>query len=713
MGFLLKFLSGASTKKRWILVCRNLVASSEELYYITNMDIDSSQSGSQGRKFTLISRLYSVLAPRAYSIMMFGALFCTMSVKFFHSWRTNLVNEYFSWIFADVSVLLGIEVVLAVICFRWSRKSVIRAANVVAAVVCAWSIMNAGWLIRTGTQILPSAFLSVFRDPIGILGMVGVNLIKMPIAAVVLLVPGALAIAFLVSVLAKPLLPSYNRERFGSRVIVSSLFIIIAVLGRGAVAMRGSTQTIYSSMRGSAQTVSEELRYNCQLRAVTSILSSGSSRLAEADFAGPKRTIPSFDQLENVLTLKPSAKGGLNYNVVIVVLEGIQYKYTSLADRQDNLTPYLATLAGQGVEFTNARSSVPHTNKALFALLTGRFPSPSQDVAEAVPVVNPYVGIATILKQKLNFRTACFESANGSFECWPGLVHNLGFDKFWARENLNDPNAFVGYFASDEFSMLKPITEWIKADEKPFCLVIMCSVSHDPYEVPSWFATPAKEPMERYRQTISYTDKFLGALDAELGGLGLVDKTIFCVISDHGEAFGEHGFYAHERIMFEEALRIPWVMRAPLLVEPGVKITEPVSSVDLTPTLLALFGFETKDAGFDGVNALGPIPADRKVYFSCWTRLGSAGFVQGSYKFIYNPANKMVCEYDLSNDPLESVRLTLPEQQAQQIADEIIAWRKDRIFQISQPQVGKIILFDRWLCHSAGRSSSAQYETLN
>jgi hypothetical protein len=636
--------------------------------------------------------------------MIFGALFCTLVVKFFHSWRTSLVGEYFSWIFADISVLLGIEVVLAIICFRWPRKSVIRAATVAAALVCTWSVINAGWLVRTGTQILPSVLLSLFRDPIGILGMVGVNLIKMPKAAVALLAPSAIALAFFIFVLARPLLPDYPPsagKRFGNRIIVSSVFILIAVLGRGAVAMRGSSQT-----------VSEEMRYNCQLRAVTSMLSSGSSHLADADFAGPKRKIPSFDQLENAMTLKPSAKSGLNYNVVIVVLEGIQYRYTSLADRQDNLTPYLASLARQGVEFTNARSSVPHTNKALFALLTGRFPSPSQDVAEAVPVAKPYASIATVLRQELNFRTACFESANGSFECWPGLVYNLGFDKFWAREDLNDPNAFVGYFASDEFSMLKPITEWIKAEERPFCLVIMCSVSHDPYVVPKWFATPAKEPVERYQQTISYTDKFLAELDAELGKLGLADKTILCVISDHGEAFGEHGFFAHERIMFEEALRIPWVMRAPSLVEPGAKVTEPVSSVDLAPTLLALFGFETRAAGFDGVDALGSIPADRKVYFSCWTRLGPAGFVEGNRKFIYNPANKMVSVYDLSSDPLESVRLTLPEQQARQIADEIIAWRKDRIFQISQPQVGKIMLFDRWLCHSAGRVSSAQYESL-
>ena len=366
------------------------------------MDIGRPQSGFQVRKILWIRRLYGLLAPRAYSIMIFGALFCTLAVKFFHSWRTNLVNEYFDWILADIAVLLGIEAVLATICFYWPRRSVIRAATIVATVVCTWSVMNAGWLIRTGTQILPSVLLSLFRDPVSTLGMVGVNLIKMPKAAIVLLAPSVIALAFVSFVLAKPLPPDYGGKRFGNRITISALFILVAILGRGAVAMRGSSQT-----------VSEELRYNCQLRAVTSIFSSGSGQRTETDFDNPKRQIPSFDQLENVLALKPNR---LNHNVVIVVLEGIQYRYTSLADRQRDLTPYLASLAEQGVEFTNARSSVPHTTKALFALLTGRFPSASQDLAEAVPVVKPYVSIATVLKQKLNFRTACFESAVGSFE---------------------------------------------------------------------------------------------------------------------------------------------------------------------------------------------------------------------------------------------------------------------------------------------------------
>ncbi|GAH99284.1 unnamed protein product, partial [marine sediment metagenome] len=148
------------------------------------------------------------LAPRAYSIIMFGALFCTLAVKFFHSRRIGLVNEYFGWILADIAVLLGIEVVLVAVCFRWPWRWVIRAACVIAAVVCTWSVMNAGWLIRTGTQILPTVLLPLFRDPLNTLLIIGVNLVKMPAVAVILLGPSAVALAFFFFVLAKPMPPA-------------------------------------------------------------------------------------------------------------------------------------------------------------------------------------------------------------------------------------------------------------------------------------------------------------------------------------------------------------------------------------------------------------------------------------------------------------------------------------------------------------------------
>ena len=671
------------------------------------MSINPSQSSPKAKSVLSIRRLYGLLAPRAYSVIMFGALFCTLAVKFFHAWRIDLVNEYFSWIFVDISVLLGIEVILALLCFRWPHRWVVRAACVCAAVVCTWSVMSAGWLIRTGTQILPTVLLPLVRDPINALGMIGVNLAKMPTTATILLGPSAVALTFFFLVLAKPLPPRYNQKRFAGRITVSVLLILIALTSRGTLTGRGSPQI-----------VSQGLRYNCQLRAVTSLLFSDSARLAKNNLANAKRKIPAFDNIQiAIATLRSSSLRStsspkhqrLNHNVVLVVLEGIQYRYTSLYNKRSNLTPYLAALAGQGVEFTNARSSLTHTTKVLFSLLTGRFPSVSQDIAEAVPVEKPYAAIPTILKQNANFRTAFFQSAKGNFESRPGLVYNLGFDRFWARDDLNDPDAFLGYLACDEFAMLEPIVEWIKADSSPFFLTILLSVTHDPYEVPQWFADSAKEPLARYRQAVSYTDKFLAALDVELAKLNLTDKTILCVIADHGEAFGEHGLLGHERIAFDEVLRIPFCLRAPFLIQPKTTVTQAVSSVDLVPTLLALLGFDTEAAAFDGVNALGPIPDDRKVYFSGWLRQSPAGFVKANRKFIYYPANKLVSVYDLSTDPLELSPTELPEQQGSEIADDIITWQKDTIFLLDQQRIGKKTLFDIWLCRWNNRVASVKY----
>ncbi len=640
--------------------------------------------------------LYDSLARRGFSVIMFGALFTTLTVKFFHSYRCGLTPEYLRWIPSDIAVLLAIEVVLAIVCFRWPRSFVIRTATIIAAVVYTWSMINAGWLIRTGTQILPSVLLPVFRDPINACRMVGVNLAKMPLAAVILLAPSAVALIFFFSILAKPQRPDYNPRLLTARIIGSILIIAAAFW------VRNATEPGHRS----SQIASEELRYNSQLMAVTSLLLPDSYTLTRADLLNARRIIPSFDELKFPVPPQPNRT---NHNIVILILEGIQYRYTSLFNNSDNLTPYLAKLAEQGAEFTNARTTLTHTTKALFSMLTGRFPSASHDIAEAVLAPKPYAGLATILKEKMNFRTAFFQSAKGDFESRPSLVYNLGFDKFWSRENLNDPNTFLGYLASDEFSMLKPITDWIKEDERPFLLTILCSVTHDPYEVPRWFAQPASEPLDCYRQAILYTDRFIAALDAELARLNLTDKTIFCVIADHGEAFGEHGGFGHERVAFEEALQIPFCLRAPALVEPATKVTQPVSSIDLTPTLLALLGLQTQTAGFDGLNALGPIPTDRKIYFSCWLNQGHAGFIENSRKFVYDPSSEMVFAYGLDTDPFELSALELPPEQAHQIMEQIVSWRKNTIFRLQQPHIGKRMLFGNWLCHWSNRVSSAKF----
>ena len=354
------------------------------------MGFQCSKSDLKSKQTAVTRFLSEFLFPRAHSLIFFGALFCTLAVKLFHSRRYSLTDEYLGWILSDLSFLLALEVVISLICFRWPRRWILRVAMIIAAVVCTWSVMNAGWLIRTGTQILPRVLLPLFRDPVSAFYMIGVNLAKMPLVAAILLVPSAIALAFFFIALARAAPPVYNRRRFAIRIVVCLIIVLVAIVVRPIFARRGSPQI-----------VAVGLHANSQLRALMSFVLPDYRSVVN-----PKRRIPSQDQLVMEMGTPQTKR-----NIVVVVLEGVQYRHTSLWDEQSNLTPYLKSVSAQGVEFVNARSSLTHTTKALFALFTGRFASASQDIAEAVPVDKPYAGLATVLRDALGYRTAFYQSA--------------------------------------------------------------------------------------------------------------------------------------------------------------------------------------------------------------------------------------------------------------------------------------------------------------
>jgi arylsulfatase A-like enzyme len=102
-----------------------------------------------------------------------------------------------------------------------------------------------------------------------------------------------------------------------------------------------------------------------------------------------------------------------------------------------------------------------------------------------------------------------------------------------------------------------------------------------------------------YDNAIRRTDRHIGALVDALEALGLRDRTIFVVASDHGEAFGEHGSEGHAKDLYVEVTRTPWIVSLPFRLEPGIVIERPTENVDVWPTLLDLLGFAPPD-GVDG-----------------------------------------------------------------------------------------------------------------
>jgi hypothetical protein len=86
-------------------------------------------------------------------------------------------------------------------------------------------------------------------------------------------------------------------------------------------------------------------------------------------------------------------------------------------------------------------------------------------------------------------------------------------------------------------------------------------------------------------------DAVLFSLFRTLDELDLARRTIVVVTSDHGESFGESGFFAHNNLT-EEVLRVPFIWRAPGLVAAGRRLTNMVGLVDVVPTIVDLLRLE-------------------------------------------------------------------------------------------------------------------------
>jgi len=356
----------------------------------------------------------------------------------------------------------------------------------------------------------------------------------------------------------------------------------------------------------------------------------------------------------------------------------------------------------------------------MFAIHTGRYPSVSQDYIEAAAANHPYQSIVTILENSFGYKTAFFQSAEGTFEARPGLVHNLGFDKFFSRENIADTNSYLGYLAADEFTLIDPICKWIEQSENPFLLTVLGSSTHDPYEIPQWYLSDKaaelaelKDPLQRYRMLIAYTDAFLEELYNKISEAAGNRKLIFCVIGDHGEAFGQHDRYGHARVPYEEATKIFWIMSGDN-VKRGRKINLPTSSLDVTPTLLDIMGFDISKGTFDGVNAAGRISPNRKIYFSTWMDNGPTGYISGQKKLIYDPTNELVIKFNLSQDPAELAGQIFQKEKLQDFQKditEILNWQSQMFINLDRGKIEKYQrVFDDWLCQTNSREPKAVYD---
>jgi choline-sulfatase len=93
----------------------------------------------------------------------------------------------------------------------------------------------------------------------------------------------------------------------------------------------------------------------------------------------------------------------------------------------------------------------------------------------------------------------------------------------------------------------------------------------------------------RYYGKVTLVDEMVGRVLGRLAELGLSDRTIVVFTSEHGELMGAHRLM-FKSLMYEESAGVPLILSVPGLTDGGRRVRAPVSTVDLTPTLLDLMG---------------------------------------------------------------------------------------------------------------------------
>ncbi len=171
--------------------------------------------------------------------------------------------------------------------------------------------------------------------------------------------------------------------------------------------------------------------------------------------------------------------------------------------------------------------------------------------------------------------------------------------------------------------------------------------------------------MKKYLRCVKGVDDNMGRILDYLDESGLAENTIVIYTGDQGFYLGEHGLY-DKRFMYEEGLRMPFLMRWPGRINKGVVSDGMILNVDFAPTILDAAGIEP-DPEMQGRSFMeltrGIIPAHWRE--SMYYRYYYSHFETEPHYGIRTYTHKLICFdridqwelYDLEKDPMEMKNL--------------------------------------------------------
>jgi arylsulfatase A-like enzyme/predicted Zn-dependent protease len=362
-------------------------------------------------------------------------------------------------------------------------------------------------------------------------------------------------------------------------------------------------------------------------------------------------------------------------DIVVVTLDTVRADHLGCYGHRGGLTPALDRLAANAVVFDDASAAVPLTLPSHASLFTGRYPT-STGVRNNGAFVLPES--ETTLAERLEamgFATGAVIAAY-PLQSRYGLAQGFAiYDESLPHHALKDAGAFAVHFDERDARLVtdRALDVWSRLSGKPRFLWVHYFDAHAPYAAPEpWGAAHQDDP---YDGEIAYVDAEAGRLLDRIAQDA--PEAIVVVASDHGEGLGEHGEKTHGVFLYQSTVRVPLVIRAPGLWPGGKRVAQPVSLVDVVPTLLALAAIPIPP-GLDGTDlapAVAGAPlARREVYAESYLPLLQFRFSpltmlrDGALKYIDAPEVEL---YDLARDPGEIDNLAGGSRNATALASRL------------------------------------------
>jgi arylsulfatase A-like enzyme len=292
--------------------------------------------------------------------------------------------------------------------------------------------------------------------------------------------------------------------------------------------------------------------------------------------------------------LVPPADDGREPLLIVLSLDTLRADHVEGFGNPPVPTPTLGALVKEGVAFTAAVSPYTWTLPSHYSLFYSRLYGFPLDVP-------PSAGLARRLADA-GFATAAF---TGGGYVSAALGFDLGFDRYAEIHAAGDGRSDIDLLPD----LLSEAERWIDAHAGvPSFLFLHTYAVHEltPAEQQRGLAGPNLNPQDLDAGQIAHARSFyadlVGRVDAALAPfvarLEFISKTrpvLLVVVSDHGEAFHEHGNVRHGEsgpfvTLHDEVVRIPVIFWGPGIVPGRTASTYPFSLLDVAPTLLAAAG---------------------------------------------------------------------------------------------------------------------------